>query len=61
MDCYEVAILNVKHAKPISDSEFVLQCVMKIAENVCPDKKHLRMFVLHATLLQKYYLTSEAK
>ncbi|XP_073670885.1 general transcription factor II-I repeat domain-containing protein 2 [Paramisgurnus dabryanus] len=36
---YEVAILIAKHGKPFSEGEFVQECVMKIAENICPDKK----------------------
>ncbi|XP_073672245.1 general transcription factor II-I repeat domain-containing protein 2-like [Paramisgurnus dabryanus] len=36
---YEVAVLIAKHGKPFSEGEFVQECVMKIAENICPDKK----------------------
>ena len=36
---YEVAKLIAKHSKPFTDGKFVKECLMKIVENICPEKK----------------------
>lgn len=36
---YEVAMLIAKHGKPFTEGEFIKDCVTKIAEHVCPEKK----------------------
>ena len=35
----EVALLVAKHSKPFEEGEFVKTCVMKMAEQICPQKK----------------------
>ena len=36
---YEVATLIAKHCKPFTEGEFIKDCVMKMVENICPEKK----------------------
>lgn len=36
---YEVAMLIAKHCKPFTEGTFIKDCVMKMVENVCPEKK----------------------
>ncbi|XP_026027535.1 general transcription factor II-I repeat domain-containing protein 2 [Astatotilapia calliptera] len=36
---YEVAMLIAKHGKPFTEGTFVKDCVMKIVENICPERK----------------------
>ncbi|KAK7886513.1 hypothetical protein WMY93_026134 [Mugilogobius chulae] len=36
---YEVAELIAKHGKPLAEGEFIKDCVMKIVENICPEKR----------------------
>lgn len=36
---YELAILTAKHCKPFTDGEIIKDCVMKMVENICPEKK----------------------
>ena len=36
---YEVAMLIAKHGKPFTEGTFVKDCVMKMVENICPEKK----------------------
>lgn len=36
---YEVAMLIAKHGKAFAEGEFIKDCVMKMAENICPEKK----------------------
>ncbi|GAA6225846.1 general transcription factor II-I repeat domain-containing protein 2-like [Lates japonicus] len=36
---YEVAMLTAKYCKPFAEGEFVTDCVMKIVEKICPEKK----------------------
>lgn len=36
---YEVAMLIVKHFKPFTEAEFIKECVMKMVENMCLEKK----------------------
>lgn len=35
---YEMAMLIAKHGKPFSEGTFIKDCVMKMVENVCPEK-----------------------
>uniref|UniRef100_A0A3B3DZF4 SPIN-DOC-like zinc-finger domain-containing protein n=1 Tax=Oryzias melastigma TaxID=30732 RepID=A0A3B3DZF4_ORYME len=37
---FEVATLIAKHCKPFTDGEFIKDCVMKMVENICPEKMH---------------------
>ena len=36
---YEVAMLIAKHCKPFTEGEFIKDCVMKMVEKICPEKK----------------------
>ncbi|CAM1292725.1 Uncharacterised protein r2_g183 [Pycnogonum litorale] len=36
---YEVAMLIAKHGKPFTEGAFIKDCVMKMVENICPEKK----------------------
>ena len=36
---YEVATLIAKHCKPFTEGEFIKDCVLKIVEKICPEKK----------------------
>lgn len=36
---YEVAMLIAKHGKPFTEGTFIKDCVMKMVENICPEKK----------------------
>lgn len=36
---YEVATLIAKHYKPFTEGEFIKDCVMKMVEKICPEKK----------------------
>ncbi|XP_063781329.1 general transcription factor II-I repeat domain-containing protein 2A-like [Pseudophryne corroboree] len=36
---YEVATLIAKHCKPFTEGEFIKDCVMKMVEKICPEKK----------------------
>ena len=36
---YEVAMLIAKHGKPFTEGEFVKDCVMKMVDNICPEKQ----------------------
>ncbi|XP_073807411.1 general transcription factor II-I repeat domain-containing protein 2-like [Danio rerio] len=36
---YEVAMLIAKHGKPLTEGTFVKDCIMKMVENICPEKK----------------------
>ena len=36
---YEVATLIAKHCKPFTEGEFIKDCVMRMVENICPEKK----------------------
>ena len=36
---YEVAMLIAKHGKPFTKGMFIKDCVMKMVENICPEKK----------------------
>ena len=36
---YEVATLIARHCKPFTDGKFVKDWVMKMVENICPEKK----------------------
>ncbi|KAF7245500.1 Carnitine O-palmitoyltransferase 1, liver isoform [Varanus komodoensis] len=36
---YEVAMLIAKHCKPFTVDEFIKDCVMKMVEKMCPEKK----------------------
>ncbi|KAF4087849.1 hypothetical protein AMELA_G00076080 [Ameiurus melas] len=37
---YEVATLVAKHCKPFTEGGFIKDCVMKMVEKICPEKKH---------------------
>ena len=36
---YEVGNLIAKHCKPFTEGEFIKDCLMKIVEKICPEKK----------------------
>ncbi len=36
---YEVAMLIAKRGKPFTEGEFIKDCVMKMVDNICPEKK----------------------
>jgi len=36
---YEVAMLIANHGKPFTEGTFIKDCVMKMVENICPEKK----------------------
>lgn len=36
---YEVATLIAKHCKPFTEGEFIKDCMMKMVEKICPEKK----------------------
>ncbi|KAF7247962.1 Cartilage-associated protein [Varanus komodoensis] len=38
---YEVAMLIVKHCKPFTEGEFIKDCMMKMVEKICPEKKQV--------------------
>ena len=38
---YVVAYEIAKRGKPFSEGEFVKDCMLKVAEIVCPDKQHV--------------------
>uniref|UniRef100_A0A3P9MHA2 SPIN-DOC-like zinc-finger domain-containing protein n=1 Tax=Oryzias latipes TaxID=8090 RepID=A0A3P9MHA2_ORYLA len=52
---YEVATLIAKHCKPFTDGEFIKDCLMKIVETICPEKKHefANVCLDHNTVVQR--------
>lgn len=54
--CYEVATLIAKHCKPFTEGEFIKDCVMKMVENICPEKTFAWLVALCHEGLKKFHL-----
>ncbi|KAF7253900.1 Adenine DNA glycosylase [Varanus komodoensis] len=52
---YEVATLIAKHCKPFTEGEFIKDCVMKMVEKICPEKKQefANVCLAHNTVVQR--------
>ncbi|XP_061641106.1 general transcription factor II-I repeat domain-containing protein 2-like [Phyllopteryx taeniolatus] len=52
---YEVATLIAKHCKPFTEGEFIKDCVMKMVENICPEKKQqfANVFLARSTVSRR--------